>query len=82
MSACVHGHDAGRDASGHCKVCRNEWKKAYYCRRKDKRNAQRRRNRVSQHRRAEIAAAKAILMSAHRLRVIGVVVYRGSKVGT
>lgn len=72
MTACIHGHDADRDASGHCKVCRNEYKKAYYKRKPRKRAAQRRRWRAAIHRRAEIAAAKAILMSAHRLRVIGV----------
>lgn len=72
MSACIHGHDAGRDASGHCVVCRNEYKKAYYKRFPGTRRAQRRRTRARNARRAEIAAAKAILLSAHRLRVIGV----------
>lgn len=69
---CIHGHDAGRDSSGHCKVCRNEYKKAYYRKFKGVRRAQRRRNRVSARRRAEITSAKAVLMSAHRLRAIGV----------
>ena len=77
MSACIHGHNAGRDASGHCVVCRNEYKKAYYKCRKDKRNAQRRRARANAARRAEIAAAKAVLLSAHRLRAIGVAPHYG-----
>lgn len=72
MAECLHGHDAGRDASGHCTVCRNEYKKAYYKRFPGKRNAQRQRTRARIRRRAEIAAVKAILLSAHRLRVIGV----------
>ena len=61
MSACIHGHDAGRDTSGHCVTCRIEYKKKH-----------RKRLRADVERPAEIAAAKAILMSAHRLRAIGV----------
>lgn len=72
MSACIHGHDAGRDASGHCVTCRNQYKKTYYQRFPGARRDQRRRNRARNARRAEIVAAKAILMSAHRLRAIGV----------
>lgn len=69
---CLRGHDAGRDSSGHCKLCRNEYKKAYYAAHKGKRNEQRRRQRVQAARRAEIKAAKEILMGKHRLRLIGV----------
>lgn len=55
MSSCIHGHDLttiGRDSSGHCKACRNEWKKAYYRRKPHKRNQQRRFNRYRQAARA------------------------------
>lgn len=72
---CYLGHPPGRDASGHCKVCRNEWKKEYYRRRKSKRNQQRRRWRARSARRAEIQGAKESLLSAHRLRAIGVNVH-------
>jgi hypothetical protein len=69
---CIHGHEVDRDASGHCKTCRNEYKKRYYRNRPEIRNEQRRKNRERVRRRAEIAAVKAILMAAHRLRAIGV----------
>lgn len=72
MTACIHGHDAGRDASGHCTVCRNEYKKAYYRRFPGARRVQRRAQRARAKRLVEIAAVKAVLLSAHRLRAIGV----------
>lgn len=73
MTACIHGHDAGRDASGHCKVCRNEYKKAYYNKKwPGTRRAQRRASRARNARRAEIEAVLDVLWSAHRLRQIGV----------
>lgn len=72
MNPCCWGHLAGRDASGHCKTCRNEYKKDYYRRNKDKRNQQRRSQRQRQRRRAEIQAVKAVLIAQHRLRAIGV----------
>ena len=68
MSTCIHGHDEGRDSSGHCKVCRNEYKKVYYRKYPKKRNAQRYANR--QCRKIKLAKQKLDIIFANQLAAL------------